>query len=390
MKKFFLLLFVLSSFYSFSQKKHGPFEDFYKNGQLKISGQHREGKKIGKWQEYYDTGELSKIYTFNNKGKKTGFQESYFKNGNLRTKTSKLKEGGFVRRGFFEENGNLFYEMILKKQPKSEFLIKSGHYKEFSENGVPKIEGNFLEGQLGGLLTKFYESGEKEWEVQCYKGIKQGFYKHYHKNGVLKIEGSIFSDIKNGEEKRYNEKGNLVWKGSYFNDNFDGIWIQYDASGNVANEFKYKKGKLKGSKKIDLKPTKVIDWILEKVPVYPGCEKLKGNNALKKCMSQKISQFVGKNFNTGLARDLGLSGRQKIFVIFKIDKTGKPVGIRARSNQKELKDEAIRVISQLPHMTPGYQRGKPVIVPYSLPIIFEVTGKVKKKDPFSDPFFKKQ
>ncbi len=43
--------------------------------------------------------------------------------------------------------------------------------------------------------------------------------------------------------------------------------------------------------------------VIENVPVYPGCEK--GNNAAKKaCMSEKISKFVQKKFNTELAGEL--------------------------------------------------------------------------------------
>jgi protein TonB len=111
--------------------------------------------------------------------------------------------------------------------------------------------------------------------------------------------------------------------------------------------------------------------VIENVPVFPGCEK--GNNTKKKeCMSKKISNFVNKKFNTELAGDLGLSGRQRIIVMFKIDKTGAVTGIRARAPHPGLEKEAKRVIGLLPKMKPGKQRGKPVNVPYSLPIIFQV------------------
>lgn len=112
--------------------------------------------------------------------------------------------------------------------------------------------------------------------------------------------------------------------------------------------------------------------VIENVPVYPGCENEKDNNAKKNCMSEKISQFVNKKFNTELAGELGLSGRQRINVIFKIDKTGSIVGIRARAPHPGLEKEAARVIGLLPKMKPGKQRGKAVTVPYSLPIIFQV------------------
>ena len=112
--------------------------------------------------------------------------------------------------------------------------------------------------------------------------------------------------------------------------------------------------------------------VIENVPVFPGCEKEKTNDAKRQCMSDKISKFVNKKFNTDLAGDLGLSGRQRINVIFKIDKTGNIVGIRARAPHPGLEKEAKRVIGLLPKMKPGKQRGKPVNVPYSLPILFQV------------------
>ena len=111
--------------------------------------------------------------------------------------------------------------------------------------------------------------------------------------------------------------------------------------------------------------------VIENVPVFPGCEK-GDNNAKKACMSEKIAAFVNKKFNTELASDLGLSGRQRINVIFKIDKTGSITGVRARAPHPGLEKEAARVINLLPKMKPGKQRGKAVTVPYSLPIIFQV------------------
>ena len=111
--------------------------------------------------------------------------------------------------------------------------------------------------------------------------------------------------------------------------------------------------------------------IIENVPVFPGCDK--GNNETKRqCMSDKIAKFVQRKFNTELAGDLGLSGRQRISVIFKIDRTGSVMGVRARAPHPRLEKEAQRVINLLPKMKPGRQRGKAVIVPYSLPIIFQV------------------
>ena len=111
--------------------------------------------------------------------------------------------------------------------------------------------------------------------------------------------------------------------------------------------------------------------VIENVPEYPGCEK-GSNSAKRKCMSAKIAKFVQRKFNTDLAGDLGLSGRQRINVIFKIDKRGNVVGVRSRAPHPRLEKEAARVINMLPKMKPGLHKGRAVVVPYSLPITFQV------------------
>lgn len=112
--------------------------------------------------------------------------------------------------------------------------------------------------------------------------------------------------------------------------------------------------------------------VVEKIPVFPGCENLEGRDAKKDCMSQKIDAFVKKEFDTGISEELGLSGVNRIYVIFKINEKGNVVDIQARGPNKKLEEEAARVVNLLPKMIPGRQRDKPVAVVYSLPIMYEI------------------
>jgi hypothetical protein len=109
---------------------------------------------------------------------------------------------------------------------------------------------------------------------------------------------------------------------------------------------------------------------IDKVPAYPDCAG--DNEAMKKCFTERITAFVGENFNIKIGNDLNLSGRQRIVVQFKIDKTGNIVDVKARAPKPELEAEAIRIVQKLPQMQPGEQDGKKVSVIYSLPIVFEV------------------
>ena len=56
--------------------------------------------------------------------------------------------------------------------------------------------------------------------------------------------------------------------------------------------------------------------IIEDPPVFPGCKGTKAEK--KKCLQDKITQHISKNYNTGLSQDLGLTpGKKKVYVQFK-------------------------------------------------------------------------
>lgn len=112
--------------------------------------------------------------------------------------------------------------------------------------------------------------------------------------------------------------------------------------------------------------------VVEKIPIFPGCEGLSKSES-RKCFQSKIQAHIKKNFKyPDLAVDLGING--KVFVLFVIDAKGVSSNIRTRGPDKILEKEAARIIGLLPKMTPGKQRGKSVKVPYSIPIHFKLSS----------------
>lgn len=112
--------------------------------------------------------------------------------------------------------------------------------------------------------------------------------------------------------------------------------------------------------------------IVEQIPVFPGCENLRTKQEQRECMSKKIEAHVRKEFDTGISEELGLTGLNRIFVVFKINEKGEVANIKTRAPNKRLEAEATRVVKLLPKMIPGKQREKPVAVQYSLPIMYEI------------------
>ena len=110
--------------------------------------------------------------------------------------------------------------------------------------------------------------------------------------------------------------------------------------------------------------------IIEDVPLFPGCERVPKSDR-RKCFQEQIQKHISKNFRyPEIAQEMGIQGR--VFVQFMIGKDGNISGIRTRGPDKNLEKEANRIISKLPRMTPGKQRGRPVRVPFSIPITFRL------------------
>ena len=110
--------------------------------------------------------------------------------------------------------------------------------------------------------------------------------------------------------------------------------------------------------------------IIENVPLFPGCERVPKSQR-RQCFQEQIQKHINRNFQyPEQAQKLGIEGR--VFIQFIIGKDGSIGGIRTRGPHQYLEREAYRIISLLPRMTPGIQRGRPVRVPFSIPITFRL------------------
>jgi protein TonB len=105
--------------------------------------------------------------------------------------------------------------------------------------------------------------------------------------------------------------------------------------------------------------TNQIFTVVEKAPLFPG-----GETEMMKYISSKIKYPV-------IAAENGIQGR--VICSFIVNKDGKIVdAVVLRGVDSTLDKEALRVINSMPAWSPGEQRGKPVRVKYTLPVLFRL------------------
>jgi TonB family C-terminal domain len=107
-------------------------------------------------------------------------------------------------------------------------------------------------------------------------------------------------------------------------------------------------------------PEEQVFFIVEDMPSFQG----KGQEGFRTYISQNLKY-------PEIAQENGIQG--KVFVSFVVEADGKITNIKVvRGVDPALDKEAMRVIAAAPKWTPGKQRGKPVRVSFTFPIIFQL------------------
>lgn len=103
--------------------------------------------------------------------------------------------------------------------------------------------------------------------------------------------------------------------------------------------------------------TKEVFNLVEIQPEFPGGEKA-------------LIEYLGTNIVYPRdARESNIQGT--VYIVFVLEIDGSVSNVKCiRGIGGGCDEEAIRVVSAMPNWTPGYQRGKPVRVQFTLPIRF--------------------
>ncbi|NNE02940.1 MAG: energy transducer TonB [Eudoraea sp.] len=111
---------------------------------------------------------------------------------------------------------------------------------------------------------------------------------------------------------------------------------------------------------------------VRELPVYPGCENLSYSETLK-CFRAKTKQHISEHFKYPQeAYKNNIHGR--VLISFVISNEGKISNIKTEGGAYILQQEAIRIIELLPVVHPAKHNGKPVKIPYSVPITFNLSN----------------
>ncbi len=240
-------------------------------------------------------------------------------------------------------------------------------YSSCETNDLKTVEESVVKKEL--VTIYFYDEGKFITSKGTFDSYfdKILLYNDQKISSELKLKDLVYKNLSIDEKAEYNEI-----KNTYNSKFLKGGTIEFSLSklGNGRNVIVQRmiidKVAIKDYDNLEDVPFAIIDV----VPTYPGCE---GSDNSKDCLNKSIQKHVVENFNSDISKNLGLEpGIQKIYVQFKILKTGDIEILGARAPHKDLEVEARRVVNLLPKMIPGEHNGKSVNVTYMLPISFHI------------------
>ena len=224
--------------YTHDGKKEGYWEFYYSNGNLSFKGLYKNDLRYGIWEYYNINGQLSMKGSYKD-DLKDGIWEWYYSNGNLMYK-GPYKNG--ERDGIWED-----YNIIGNLKEKR--LYDNGKLVEklpLTESETPKKK-LFVPRRLSGEDSRWFEWNKMQPEIDGVKinqythdGKKNGIWEEYDEYDGSIQKGPYKNGLKQGYWEFYDENGQLYKKGLYKNDKKDGIWEKYDENGQLHKKVSYK------------------------------------------------------------------------------------------------------------------------------------------------------
>lgn len=112
---------------------------------------------------------------------------------------------------------------------------------------------------------------------------------------------------------------------------------------------------------------------IEVPPAFRACKNV-AKDELRSCFYEEFSKYVQQNLiypPEVILKNLN----SRVYTSFMIDQKGNVMNVMARGEHPSLEEEAIRLITELPKLSPGLEHGEKVTTSVNIPIQFSLPPK---------------
>lgn len=156
-----------------------------------------------------------------------------------------LKDGRVLVQRFYP-SGNEYsspYAAILANNNEA---LPDGIVTYWYESGERGSEGLFQNGKREGIWLTWHENGQLGIEGNFQNDKKEGPWNMWHENGQPHIQGNFKNDEQEGFHRMWYENGQLYQEGNFANSEFVGLWRVWDENGVLRTQGYYQNGQETG------------------------------------------------------------------------------------------------------------------------------------------------
>lgn len=373
-------------------EKHGR-ETCWIQGNRQWQKQYTKGELDGDCLTFWPEGDVVKYRNFYVRGKINGpFIENY-ENGKTRLKGTLIGEKHQGKLLGFYKNGQPRFDMAYTDGQ------LNGPFKLYLDNGSLMLDGSFAMGKLSGLTQAWSSDKEASEKTQVKNGT--GAVELYGLDQKLQARFIYEAGQLNGIQTTYGKDEHVFLKAKYKAGKPDGYRTTYSFDGNISAEGSCESGYRVGLWKEVSRGTSTEKNYQKKDSVnckdnlgeiaeqfyFPPERIFKGyHESVIVTVSEEMPQFYGGEQAKSdylrsevnypkKERDNNVQGMS--FVQFTVTSLGDIEDVRIypgteSKGTENMHKEAIRVVEEMPRWIPGFQRGQPVKVSYSLPLRFKL------------------
>ncbi|WP_338946618.1 phosphatidylinositol-4-phosphate 5-kinase [Fusobacterium canifelinum] len=246
---------------------NGKYIEYYKNGQVKVQGNNKEGKRDGEFKAFlrngksagsvfYKDGKIIKSTLVNSMKDNASFSLVTDKSYDLNLyeiiteefKNKLLKEYLiFKKDGLFNGEKREYYEEgEIKAITPFKNSLAEGTYISYYPNGNMEEKYTYVNGKENGEGFSYYENGKLEEKYFMKNGELDGEAFAYYPSGKLEVKDFFKNGKKEGESIFYHENGNIKQKSTFKNGKREGDLFIYFPSGKLRQTEKFINGKIEG------------------------------------------------------------------------------------------------------------------------------------------------
>ncbi|MFC2129240.1 toxin-antitoxin system YwqK family antitoxin [Bacteroidota bacterium] len=190
-----------------------------------------QGKRVGKWTDYYVSGETKAIGTYRD-NKKNGNWIYYFENKSIEQK------GSFIGGRFNGEWTWYYPDGEIWRQESFFNGNEDGYSVEYDREQNIISEGVYIDGEKDGDWT--HNVGDHKEEGGYIIGLREGKWTYYYGDGSVQFVGNYLQGNPDGSQLYYYPNGALKEEQFYKKGIREKIWRKYDEEGNVTLAITYK------------------------------------------------------------------------------------------------------------------------------------------------------